>query len=572
VGNPYICNFDGCTDDGSMSGGAILINLLGGVALLLWGLRMVRTGVTRSFGHDLQHLLGRSLRNRFAAFTTGLVATVALQSSTATSLLAASFAGRHLMATAPALAILLGADVGTSLVAQILTFDLSLLSPILLLVGLVIFSSVSGGRRRNIGRICLGLGLILLALRLIVSTSGPLLDSELALQILAALTDEVVIAMLAGAAIAWLAHSSLATVLLIMSFAAGQVISVDAALALVLGANLGAAAPPIVATLRSGVVARRPPLGNLLFRLSGCLVALPFLGEIQPWLSMLEADPARQVVNFHVAFNVCLAILFLPLIGPMSRLIEALLPDKTEADDETRPRHLDAAGLDNPPVALANVRREAVRMGEVLERMLSQGFEALCNNDKELAKKVEQTDDVIDGFHAAIMRYLTLLSREPMGDRDSRLCADLLMFTTNLEHVGDIIELNIVESARKKYQQRIQFSDEDLAELTTLFDLVRDSMRICFAVLMSDDIAVARQLIGQKTLFRQLEVAATARHQQRQRLTASDRMSDGVAASSIFLDLVRDLRRINSHLTSAAYPILDSAGELNPSRLRPKHG
>lgn len=552
-----------------MSGTAILINLLGGVALLLWGLRMVRTGVTRAFGSDLQHLLGHSLRNRLTAFAAGLGATVVLQSSTATSLLAASFAGRHLMATAPALAILLGADVGTSLVAQILTFDLSLLSPILLFSGLIIFHSVTGGRRRNIGRICLGLGLVLLALGLIVSTSEPLRDSVLAQRILASLTGEAVVAVVVGAAIAWLSHSSLTTVLLIMSLAAGQVLSISAALALVLGANLGAAAPPIVATLRSGVVARRPPLGNLLFRLSGCLLALPFLNEVLPWLSMLEADAARQVANFHTAFNICLAILFLPLIGPMSRLIEALLPDETETDDETRPRHLDAAALDTPPVALANVRREVVRMGEVLEQMFSQGFEALCNNDKALAKKVEKTDDVIDGFHGAIMQYLTLLSREPLGDRDSQHCADLLMFTTNLEHVGDIIELNVVESARKKSQQRIMFSGEDLAELTNLFDLVRDSMRLCFAVLMSDDIAVARQLIGQKTLFRQREMAATARHQRRQQLAAANKAGNGVEASSIFLDVLRDLRRINSHLTSAAYPMLDTAGELRASRLRP---
>ncbi len=204
-----------------------------------------------------------------------------------------------------------------------------------------------------------------------------------------------------------------------------------------------------------------------------------------------------------------------------------MLPDAAETGDEARPRHLDPAALDSPPVALANVRREVVRMGEVLEQMLNQGFEALRNNNKALASDVEKADDVIDSFHAAIMQYLTLLSREPLGDRDSQLCADLLMFTTNLEHVGDIIELNVVELVRKKSQRQIHFSDEDLADLTTLFDLVRDSMRLCFAVLMSNDIAVARQLIGQKTLFRQYEMAATEQHQQRQRSAAVNPSTNG---------------------------------------------
>ena len=549
-----------------MSGTVVLINLLGGVALLLWGLHMVRTGVIRAYGGGIREFLGHSLGNRFKAFGAGLAVTLVLQSSTATCLLAASFAARGLVATMPALAVLLGADVGTSLVAQILSFDLSLFSPILLVVGIVLFERFPGTRQRNLGRICLGLGQMLLALKLIVSVSEPMRSAEIAQTLLGSLDGEPVLALLIGALITWMAHSSLATVLLVISLSAIGIVPVPVALALVLGANLGSALPPIISTLGMPVEARRPPLGNFLFRLTGCVIVLPLLGLVSQWLPLIEADSARQIANFHTAFNLFLALLFLPLVNVMANLTARILPEVSEEEEDLGPRHLDQSALEAPALALANAARETVRMGDVLEGMFRDCFEAMRTGDKALIKRVEQADDVVDDFHEAIMRYLTELSREPLGDDDSRRCTDTMTFSTNLEHVGDIVVLNLVELVRGKIKKRVSFAEEDVADLDRLSDHIRENMRLSFGVFISGDVDAARRLLAQKTAYRDMELAAIEDHMARIR----DGRSQLGDASSIYLDLLRDLTRINSHLTSAAYPILDSAGQLRTSRLKKK--
>jgi len=468
----------------------------------------------------------------------------------------------------PALAVLLGADVGTSLVAQILSFDLSLVSPILLVVGIVLFERFSAGRTRNLGRICLGLGQMLLALKLIVLTSEPMRSGGIAESLLGSLDGEPVLALLIGAVITWLAHSSLAIVLLVISLSAAGIVPIPVALALVLGANLGSALPPIVATLGMPVEARRPPLGNFLFRLTGCVIVLPLLALVSQWLPLIEADPARQIANFHTAFNLFLALLFLPLVTVMANLTARIRPDVSEEGEEPGPRHLDKSALESPPIALANAARETVRMGDVLEGMFHDCFEAMRSGDKALIKRVEHTDDVVDDFHGAIMQYLTELSREPLGDDDSRRCTDTMTFSTNLEHVGDIIVLNLGELVRNTIKKNVRFAEEDLTDLDRLSDHVRESMRLSFGVFISGDIEGARRLLAQKTAYRDLELAAVEAHMARIR----DGRSQLGEASSIYLDLLRDLRRINSHLTSLAYPILDTAGQLRPSRLKKKRG
>jgi phosphate:Na+ symporter len=549
-----------------MSGTGVLINLLGGVALLLWGLHMVRTGVTRAYGSAIRTFLGRSLDHRVKAFGAGLAVTLVLQSSTATSLLAASFAGRGLVATMPALAVLLGADLGTSLVAQILSFDLSLLSPILLVVGIVLFERFTAGRTRNLGRICLGLGQMLLALKLIVLATGPMRSGEIVHTLLASLDGEPVLALLIGALITWMAHSSLAVVLLVISLSASGIVPVHVALALVLGANLGTALPPIVSTLGMSVEARRPPLGNFLFRLTGCVIVLPLLAWVSRWLPLIEADPARQIANFHTGFNLFLALLFLPLVHVMGTLTARILPETSEEEADLGPRHLDRSALETPPIALANAARETVRMGDVIEGMFRDCFEAMRTRDRMLIKRVEHTDDLVDDFHGAIMRYLTEFSREPLEEEDSRRCTNNMTFSTNLEHVGDIIVLNLGELVRNTIKKNVRFAEEDLADLDRLSNQIRENLRLAFGVFISGDLDGARRLLAEKTAYRDMEIAAVEAHM--------ERIRDGRAqlgeASSIYLDLLRDLRRINSHLTSAAYPILDAAGQLRPSRLKKK--
>lgn len=328
-----------------------MLTVIGGVALLLWGTRMVRTGFQRAYGADLRRAIQVSTRNRFLAFLAGVGVTAVLQSSTATALLITSFATRSLIATAPALAVMLGADVGTTLVVQVLSFDVGWLAPLLILVGVVAFMAGRRTRQRDIGRVFIGLGLMLLALKLIVVASGPIREAEAVQSVVAALAQEPLLALLIASLLAWLAHSSLAMVLLIMSLALTATVPLTLAFLLILGANLGGAVPPMIMTLREAASARQVPVGNFLFKLVGCLVALPLIDFLAPHVAAFDPDPARQVANFHTAFNLCLAIVFIGLTNAMATACARLLPAVSTAEDPGAPRYLDPATLDAPSCA-----------------------------------------------------------------------------------------------------------------------------------------------------------------------------------------------------------------------------
>jgi phosphate:Na+ symporter len=547
-----------------LSANDILIELLGAVALLLWGMRMVRTGVLRAFGAELRHFLRVSLRNRLAAFAAGLGVTGILQSSTATALIVASFAGRGLVETAPALAVMLGADVGTSVVAQVLSLNVHWLAPLLILVGVSVYLGAYATVYRELGRVAIGLGLMLLALRLLLFATAPMRDAAIVRELFEALGGAPLIAILVAALLTWLAHSSLAIVLLTMSLAAGGFLPVSTACVLVLGANLGGAIPPLAATVTDAPAARRVPAGNLLFKVLGCLALLPAIDLVVPWLSEIDAAPARVVVNFHTGFNLALAALCLPLVGPIAGLCRRLLPDRPVELDPGRARHLDRSTLDTPSLALACASREALRMGDVVETMLRDTLDVVGRGDPQKLAWLGKLDDTVDKLHEAIKLFVTEVSREPLSPDESRRAAEILAFTTNLEHIGDIIDKNLLELARKKVRKRLRFSHEGWAEIEALHARVLSNLRLALGVFMSDDLAIARKLINEKVEVRDAERQAAENHLARLRAGRPE----SIDSSALHLDILRDLKRIQSHICAIAYPLLDEAGQLHRSRLK----
>jgi phosphate:Na+ symporter len=546
-----------------LSGTEILVQLLGGVGLLLWGVRMVRTAVTRAFGADLRRFLGHGLANRATAFLAGLGATMVLQSSTATALIVASFAGQGLVSITPALAVMLGADVGTSIVAQLLTLRLTWLSPVLIATGVGLFLSSGGGRMRHLGRALIGPGLMLLALSQIIGASGSLRDAAGLVTVATAIGHEPILALLLGTMLAWLAHSSLAIVLLVGSFALNRIVAVDLAAALVLGATIGSGIAAATATMALGNAARRPAVGNLLVRVVGALAALALLPLAIPPLAALSADPAQQLIVFYMLFNLALALVMLPLIGPVARLVRRLMPDPATEDDPAAPRYLDRGALDTPTEALACAARETLRMGDEVERMLRQSIDVLRRDDERLARQVEEADDRVDKLHEAIKLYLTAVSRSELDEQESRRYVEILTFATNLEHMGDIIDKNLMDLAQKKIKNKLQFSKEGLADITEFHAQVLENLRLAFNLFMSSDVGLARQLMGKKEAMRRAELRSRDRHHER----LSEGRLETMQTTSLHTDVIRDLKRINSHLTSLAYPILEAAGELASSRL-----
>lgn len=546
-----------------MAGGHVLLTLLGSVALMLWGVRMVRTGMTRAFGPQLRTMLWQASQKRVTAFGTGIVVSAILQSSTATALLLASFAGRGLIPLAPALAIMLGADVGTTLVAQVFALDIKWLWSVALVLGYVLFSIGLTDKMKHIGRILMGLGMLLLALQTLGVVSLAIRESATLPTLIQALSDEVIIAALIGLILTWLAHSSLAMVLFIMLLTAGGSIPLQLAVVLVIGANIGGAIAPLTALSGSPIPARRVPLGNLIARSSVALAMLPFATFIADAIAWIGADAGWSVLLFHMAFNVIVALVFMPLLGPLAELTTRLLHVPESERDSHKPLHLDSSVLETPSEALGCAIRETLHLGDVVVDMLQRSLPAITSNDNRLVKEVERLDDTVDTLYDAIKHYLIRASKEEMDDQESLRYDEVLSFTTNLEHIGDIVDKNLMELATKRIKNRYSFSPEGLDEITKFHRKVVDNFQLALNVFATRDVALARKLLNEKTSIRDWEFEAADRHFGRLR---SGR-TDSIETSSIHIDILRDLKRINSHLTSVAYPILEAVGELSKSRL-----
>src|ERR1700733_12737558 len=540
-------------------GSRVLLDLLGGVALLLWGLHMVLSGVLRAFGPDLRRILSHALSNRFAAFGAGLAMTALLQSSTATGLMTTSLVAEGAVSLVPALAIMLGANVGTTLIVQVLSFDIAAVAPALFIVGLITFRSSRQSLARALGRIAIGLGLTLLALHTLVGTLAPAEQAPAVRVLLGAITQDRVLCVVIAALLTWAVHSSVAVVLLIMSLAYSHFVSAEAALALVLGANLGSAINPLLeGSPRGDPASRRLPVGNMINRLVGVLITLPLLPYLAREATVLQPNASKMVAEFHMVFNVALAAIFIGLLDPFARILKLLLPERRQEVDPSVPRYLDEGAIDTPSLAILNAARETLRMGDYIETMLTQVMTAIMTNDRKLAGDVSRMDNIVDRLTEAIKLYIARLTRGGLDAREGRRAMEIVSFAINLEHIGDIIDKSLCELAVKKSKHRLQFSAEGAEELTSFHKRVCENLRVALGVFMNGAVDASRRLLKEKAELRSVELAAGERHFGR----LQEGRPESIETSSLHLDVLRDLRRIHSHLCSVSYPVLEASGEL----------
>lgn len=541
-----------------------LLNLLAAIALLVWGTHIVRVGVLRVLGENLRKVLTKGVGNRASALTAGLGVSALLQSSTATCLIASSFVAQGLMPTGAALAVMLGADIGTSMMAVVFSFDLSWLSPLLIFVGVVAFISSEQTLIGRVGRVAIGLGLITLALHLIVEATKPLTQSPEIRALLAALPNEVMLELVLGALLAVLSYSSLAIVLLVAALTGAGVLPPPVAFGLVLGANLGSGVLAMLSTMRSSPQGRRVPIGNFFFKLVGCLLAAPFIPQALTQLSGLLTSPVQWVVAFHLTFNIFLALIFIGLAQKTGVGLERWLPAPERRHSTDRPKHLDPVALATPSLAISCAAREAMHQADVVEAMLRGILPVLKNDDLALAEELREKDDAVDELYSAIKFYLTQISREALSEREGRRWTDIISFTINMEQIGDVIERVIQDIEDKKIRKGRSLSEAGMAEIEHLHTRLVDNLRLGMLVFLQGNQDDARKLLEEKARFRDLGMEYADAHLAR----LHGNTPESISTSSLHLDLITDLKRINSHICSIAYPILEAAGALSHSRVK----
>ncbi|CDX31110.1 Na+/Picotransporter [Mesorhizobium sp. SOD10] len=552
-----------------MSGSVVLLHLAGAVALMLFATRMVKTGVERAYGDVLRHRLRATMRNPVMAVLAGCGLAVALQSSTAVTLLVGSFAGAGIVSGAAGQLAVRGAEIGSALVAKLLTFDLTLLVPLCLIAGTVMFMTTERRDWRQLGRILIGVGLLILSLEMIGQASEPLRNSQLMPLIINYFSGDSITTYLLAALVTWLFQSSIAAVLLMATLAGRGLITPELGVVLVLGVNLGSSLIAPMLTRSAPPEVRIVPVGNLLMRGLGSLIMLVLIMTFKPDVAFLGKTAPDQIVNAHILFNVLILLAGLPLAGLVYRASEKIValgskPQPAATLEVVELSALNESALDTPSQALANATREVVRVCETVEIMLKRIIELYEDADPAKIKALAALDDRVDRKHAAIKLYLAKVTRNPLTEDEALRCQELIGACVKLEQVGDIIVRNMLVHVRKKLERGLEFTPEGWQELCAFHSSVLANARLAFNVLVSRDPETARQLVLEKDLLREREKETSASHFLRLR----EGTAKSVETSSIHLDTIRDLKQINSLLASIAYPVLEERGLLGGSRLK----
>ncbi|HJR49474.1 MAG TPA: Na/Pi cotransporter family protein, partial [Gemmatimonadales bacterium] len=489
-----------------------LLALFGGLALLLYGMQLIGEGLQRVAGGHLRHLLTSMTRTRLAAVASGALVTAIIQSSSATTLMLIGFVSAGLVTFRQSLGVILGADIGTTFTVQLLAFKIQELSLLLVGIGFAMAFFARRGLVKNLGQVILGFGFIFLGMKVMTDGLAPLATNELTRQVLMALAENQFLGVLVGAALSAGMASSAATIGLTLSLGHEGLLPLAAAIPLVLGANIGTCATALAASLRSSSDARRVAVAHIAFKVLGVALVFPFISPLTVVVAQTAGDVARQIANAHTFFNVAISALFLPFAPWAARVIGALVPEEERSDNPYRTRYLDDRYLDQPALAIGQATREALRMGDVAQNMLRDAMVVLRSDNQELLEDVERRDDQLDYLEREIKLFLSRLGRETMSPDMAQKEISLISFIGNLENIGDIIDKNLMELARKKLYQGRRFSEAGETELIEFHSLVSKNLERAIAGFAANDRSLAQEVLDQRPVVRQRERELRDRH------------------------------------------------------------
>ncbi len=530
-----------------------LLALFGGLALILYGMQLTGEGLQRAAGGHLRHLLTSMTRSRLAAVGSGAVVTALIQSSSATTLMLIGFVSAGLVSFRQSLGVILGADIGTTFTVQLLAFRIQELALFLVGVGFAMSFFARRGLAKNVGQAVLGFGFLFLGMRVMTEGIAPLATHELTRQVLLAFAASPVLGILAGAFLSATMASSAATIGLALSLANQGLLGLAGAIPVVLGANIGTCATALAASLRSSSDARRVAAAHIAFKVLGVALVVPFIQPLTGLVAQTAQDTARQIANAHTLFNVAISALFLPFASVAARAVIALVPEEERGDNPFKTRYLDDRYLDQPSLAIGQATREALRMGDVAQGMLRDAMTVLRTDHQELLEDVERRDDQLDYLEREIKIFLSRLGRETMSPDLAQKEIALISFIGNLENIGDIIDKNLMELARKKLYQGRKFSEAGEAELIEFHAMVGKNLERAIASFAANDRSLAQEVLDQRPIVRQREREMRESHLTRLRRG----LAESLETSEIHLDVLTNLKRISSHITALVFPILE---------------
>ncbi|MFZ5863602.1 MAG: Na/Pi cotransporter family protein [Nitrospirota bacterium] len=535
----------------------VLLELAGGVSLLRYGLHLAGEGLQALAGARLRYALASVTKNRVLGLGAGALITAILQSSSATTVMLVGFTGSGLLTLRQAVAVILGADVGTTATVQLLAFPVTEYALGVIVAGFLFFFFGRRQRTKTLGTALLGFGLIFLGLRLIASGAEPLVDAPLVGQAFLALGDHPVLGIAISAAVTAMLHSSAATIGIALALSAHGLLTLHGALPIILGANVGTCAPALISSLGGVPEAKRVALAHALFKVAGVALVYPVLPLFESWVDLSASGLPHQIANAHTLFNLGLAVVFLPFTVPFAGVVARLVKERPLGDEWARPKYLDPHVLDVPSLALSQATRETLRMADLVHEMVRDTIKTFEDGDQELVESIERKEDWVDALNREIKLYITKLSEKSLTKEQLDREMVLLAVINDLENIGDIVDKNLMELAKKKLYKDLRFSDNGVKEMVELHALVERNFERVIAAFASQDAEVAKQVIEEKAKISYKERQLKQAHIHR--LHAG--LPESIETSAIHLDVLTNLKRINSHVTNIAYPLVDQPSE-----------
>ena len=545
---------------------SFLVGLAGATMLLLFAVRMVRTGIERSFGASFQRVLTQNT-NLVSSSLTGMVLAMVLQSSAAVALLASGFLASGYLTFSSGLAVVLGGDLGSALVIQILSFKMDWLIPMLLAIGGWLFVTTEHKKGRQLGRILMGVAFILISLQFLRDAMDPVRESSFLPATADYLAGDFITAFIIGAALAFVLHSSVAAILMCVTLVQIGAIPFPAALSLLLGANLGSAFIPIWLTRGMPVEARRIPVANLLLRGSWAFVALLGINLAMDPTVLMLASPGQSLVYAHIGFNLSLLVVALPFSRSFEAPISLLMPVKLGTDlkmsEQEMTSALDPAALSNPKQSIASLKRELLRMTDLVDRMFRTVLQLYESGDREQMLAMRSQDEFVNSALSGIRSYVASMPAGTYAKQDMKIVRGLMDYAIRLEAAGDIIAKKLTAIAKERQEKKARFSEEGWMELVHMHEAVCANLKLACNVLISDDLESARLLVMEKSEIKRAERKSRKLHLAR----LQNGREESFETSDMHLETLRALRDINGHISAIAYPILYRNGQLLETRL-----
>lgn len=530
----------------------IMLTLFGAVMLILYGMRLAGDGLQKAAGGKLRSFLLTATSNRFKGIGVGALITAIFQSSSATTVMLVGFVGSGLLGLGETMGVILGADIGTTMTVQIIAFKVYDYAIAFVGIGIAMMFLSGKGHAKQVGQAVLGFGLVFFGLKVMIDAFAPMAENPVMRNFLLSFSSDPYTGIIISTLLTALFHSSAATLGLAITAAHSGLLTLDAAMPIVLGANIGTCASAIVSSFGANTDAKRVALSHILFKVIGVIIVLPFIGVFTGLVAVFSGDLARQVALAHTFFNIALALAFLPFIAPFTRLVKLLLPE-VEAPTRFGPKYLDPIVLSSPALALVQAGREALRAADVVHEMLKKAIDVFTNNDSELLERIEAKDDDVDLLDKEIKIYLTKITKESLSDEQAGRQLEIMLFSDNIENIGDVIDKNLMDLARKKIKNGCSFSKDGLAEIITLHKKVVENFELGVAAFASSDESLAQKLVNHKARVSEIERELRESHINR----LHKGLRETIDTSAIHLDVLTNLKRINSCITNAVYPILE---------------